>query len=114
MAHVRVIFRLPEVYNLRTTHPLAYVEWMTPFRPPDALTGMYTVSRSSRMHHAYAEIIEADCIVRNCHLLPKHGRVKEADWTAENVADLCRTFYVNSYIDYHSFCLFRLNHNDCI
>ncbi|PSR97599.1 hypothetical protein PHLCEN_2v4306, partial [Hermanssonia centrifuga] len=59
IAHVRAIFKLPATYGIRTLHPLVYVEWFTPFRTPDLLTGMHIVSRSTRMHHVYGEIIEA-------------------------------------------------------
>ena len=111
---MRVIFKLPTLYGIQARHPLVYLEWCTPFRERDSLTGFFTVTKSSRMHRVHAEIVEASRLVRNCHLMPKFGRVKDPSWTAENVADLCRTFYVNSYIDYHMYCLFKLMYNGCI
>ncbi|KAJ7620077.1 hypothetical protein FB45DRAFT_1062475 [Roridomyces roridus] len=90
VAHIKVLFQLPPVYDLHTAHPLAYVEWYTPFSTPDATTGLYTVKPSTRNHHAYGEIIGVDRIVRNCHLLPKYGRVKEHSWTTENVVARCK------------------------
>ncbi|PSR97570.1 hypothetical protein PHLCEN_2v4309 [Hermanssonia centrifuga] len=114
IAHVRAIFKLPATYGIRTLYPLVYVEWFTPFRMPDLWTGMHIVSHSTRMHHIYGEIIEAHRLVRNCHLMAKCGMVKDPSWTSDSVADLCKTFYVNSYIDYHMYCLLRLKYKDSI
>ncbi|KAJ3487506.1 hypothetical protein NLI96_g3483 [Meripilus lineatus] len=62
VAHVRALFQLPEHYRLQSTHPLAYVEWFTPLRTQDPITGMYIISRSTRAHAPYAEVIEASRI----------------------------------------------------
>ncbi|GJF00252.1 hypothetical protein PsYK624_165340 [Phanerochaete sordida] len=80
VALVRVIFKLPSRFGLPLPHPLAYIEWFTPFRQPDAVTGMYTTSRSTRNHKVYAEVIDVARIARNCHLLPKHGAEKDPQW----------------------------------
>ncbi|KAJ7447660.1 hypothetical protein FB451DRAFT_1535820, partial [Mycena latifolia] len=87
VAHVKVLFQLPQVYGLHTAHPLAYVEWYTPFSTPDPVTGLFTLKRSTRNNHVYGEIIGVDRIVRNCHLLPKFGRKKDSSWTTENVVE---------------------------
>ncbi|KAJ7506471.1 Zn-finger domain-containing protein [Mycena galericulata] len=50
VAQIRVIFTLPPQYGTYT-HPLAYIEWFTPFNRPDKTSGMYTIHRSSRAHH---------------------------------------------------------------
>ncbi|KIJ63135.1 hypothetical protein HYDPIDRAFT_156602 [Hydnomerulius pinastri MD-312] len=114
VAQVRAIFRLPTIYGLHSTHPLAYVEWFTPFTTPDPSTGLYTVSRSTRMRHPYAEIIEIDRIVRACHLIPKYGRHIDPAWTSANVGDTCNTFYFNPYIDLHIFCATKAGLAGCI
>ncbi|KAK0421534.1 hypothetical protein EV421DRAFT_2069709 [Armillaria borealis] len=114
VAHVRVLFSLPQLFGVKTNKPLAYVEWFTPFGTPDSQTGLYSLNRSTRYHHVYAEIIEADRIVRNCHLQPKFGRRKDSRWTCENVPDLCSTFYFNTYRDLHLFCMDKLNKKDCV
>ncbi|TFK62068.1 hypothetical protein BDN72DRAFT_730315, partial [Pluteus cervinus] len=49
LAQVRVIFDLPPRFGT-FSHPLAYVEWFTPFGQPDPVTGMYEVRRSTRRH----------------------------------------------------------------
>ncbi|KAH7907825.1 hypothetical protein BJ138DRAFT_1013929 [Hygrophoropsis aurantiaca] len=104
VAQVRVIFRLPQIYGVQIVHPLAYIEWFTPFSPPDTTSGLYSVSRSTRMHQPYAEIIEVNRLVRGCHLIPKFGRHINAAWTSANVGDLCHSFFINPYLDIHTFC----------
>ncbi|KAJ6490457.1 hypothetical protein DFH09DRAFT_1252659 [Mycena vulgaris] len=106
-----VLFQLPEVFRLQTAHPLAYVEWYTPFSTPDPVSGLFTVKRSTQNNHVYGEIIGIDRIVRNCHLLPKFGRKKDSTWTTENVVERCTAFFPSQYSDIHSFCLFRVGKN---
>ena len=113
VARVRVIFRLPDIYGLKTTHPLAYIEWFTPFRAIDKPSGLYILSPSTRQHQPYGEIIELDRIVRSCHLIPR-SRNLDRSWTRDNVADFCNSFYFNSYIDLHMFCMFRLGKRGCV
>ncbi|KAI0690630.1 hypothetical protein BC835DRAFT_1280656 [Cytidiella melzeri] len=108
IAHVRAIFNVPKHFNVGNAHPLVYLEWFTPFHTPDTVTGLHIITRSTRRHLPYGEIVEADRIVRNCYLQPKCGRVQDVGWTSEAVKDKCRVFYVNSYIDYHMFLLLRL------
>ncbi|KAJ7867072.1 hypothetical protein B0H14DRAFT_3084139 [Mycena olivaceomarginata] len=31
VAHIKVLFQLPQIYGLHMAHPLAYIEWYTPF-----------------------------------------------------------------------------------
>lgn len=105
LAHVRVLFRLPPIYRIKTRHPLAYVEWYTPFGTPDPATGLHTVKKSSRNRRVYGEIIEVDRIVRNCHVMPKYG---PSSWTSENVVDHCSAFYPSPYSDTHMFVLMKV------
>ncbi|KAJ6619442.1 hypothetical protein B0H10DRAFT_2163885 [Mycena sp. CBHHK59/15] len=73
IAQVKVIFQLPKHYPStgKPSVPLAYIEWMTPLRTPDPLDGYYHLTRSSRQHGPYAEIITMDRIVRNVMLIPQ-------------------------------------------
>lgn len=117
VAQVKVIFTLPErAYGLKVSQPLAYIEWFTPFHSYDAATEMFTVSRSTRNHRAYGEVVEADRIARNCHLVPKWSETWDSQTTSvvSRDAEHCRSFYFNPYIDYHMFCLFKLRKNGCI
>lgn len=80
----------------------------------DPASDLQTITRSTRMHLPYAEILEVDRIVRNCHLIPKFGRVKEPSWTADNVTELCETFYFNTYIDLHLFVMVKARLRGCV
>ncbi|KAL6305612.1 hypothetical protein BKA93DRAFT_844890 [Sparassis latifolia] len=88
IAHIRAIFTLPHYYPARTQHPLAYIEWFTPFHRKDQDSGLYIVSASTRMHQPYGEIITIDRIAQNCHLIPVFGCKMDSRWTAKNVTEL--------------------------
>ncbi|KAJ7127996.1 hypothetical protein C8R44DRAFT_548014, partial [Mycena epipterygia] len=57
VAQVKVIFKLPSHYPVKSKVPLAYIEWFTPLRTPDPIDGYYHISRSTRQQKPYAEII---------------------------------------------------------
>ncbi|KAE9385288.1 hypothetical protein BT96DRAFT_960766 [Gymnopus androsaceus JB14] len=60
VAHIRAIFSLPAIYGVLQTTPLAYIEWLTPFATPNSSDGLYHLTRSTRRHHVYAEIIDVE------------------------------------------------------
>ncbi|KAI0709807.1 hypothetical protein C8Q76DRAFT_624659 [Earliella scabrosa] len=108
VARVRAIFQLPTHYGSQFQHhPVAYVEWFTPFRQPDPETGMYKVSHSTRAHRRRSSIIPITQIVRSVHLIPIWGKAVDRTWTSDNVLDKCRRFYVNPYLCHHDFVLFK-------
>jgi hypothetical protein len=47
VAQVHLFFDLPSHFG-PFPHPLAYIEWFTPLGRPDASTGLYSISRSTR------------------------------------------------------------------
>ncbi|KAG6810015.1 hypothetical protein H0H92_013701 [Tricholoma furcatifolium] len=97
VAQVRVIFELPS--HLGTyPHPLAYVEWFTPLGQPHAVTGLYTVSRSTRHHSRNAAVIPVSKIVRGCHLMGKCASGIDRKWTMYTIMDLTTQFYLNPYL----------------
>ena len=106
VGQVRAIFNLPPQFG-SYLHPLAYVEWFTPLRTRDNVTGMYSVSRSTRLGRRNAEVLSATCIVRACHLVGKTGREIDHRWTTGNVLEEAHTFWVNNYIDVDTFILTR-------
>ncbi|KAJ6516654.1 Zn-finger domain-containing protein [Mycena vitilis] len=106
-AQIRTIFMLPPQYG-QYPHPLAYVEWFTPFNRPDAISGLYTIQRSSRARRRNAAIISIEHIVRTCHLTAKSGSKIDRRWTTDNVMDQATQFYLNPYIDVDSFARDRL------
>ncbi|KAJ7160367.1 hypothetical protein C8R46DRAFT_1286061 [Mycena filopes] len=105
IAQVKVIFQLPTHYLAKSPQPLAYVEWFTPFRAPNAVDGYYHVNRSTRKISGrdgpYAEVIPIDRIIRNAMLVPLTFNQDSK-------------FRVNSHIDGHAFCLFKLGLRDCL
>lgn len=113
VAHIKVLFTLPSHFKLDAPL-LAYVEWFTPFHTRDVATNMFVVSRSTRRHQTYGEVVEADRIVRSCHLMPKYSQSLNEMWSSTAVTELCKTWYFNHYIDYHMYCMVRLGHKDCI
>ncbi|KDQ53785.1 hypothetical protein JAAARDRAFT_90222, partial [Jaapia argillacea MUCL 33604] len=54
-------------------HPLAYIEWFTPFNKPDVGTGMMVLSRSTHNHRQNAAVISMERIIQSCHLMGKLG-----------------------------------------
>lgn len=107
VSRVRAIFRLPDAYGRQFKHPVAYVEWFTPFRQPDPETGMFKVSHSTRMHRRHASIIPVTQIIRSCHLLPVWGKQVDPKWTSSNVLSQCTRFFVNPYLRHQDFVLFK-------
>ncbi|KAI0688324.1 hypothetical protein BC835DRAFT_1550045 [Cytidiella melzeri] len=107
VAQVRVIFCLPETVSYLSKHPLAYVEWFTPFQPYGDITGMFSVAPSQRNRRRRVSIIPITAIVRSCHLIPVWGRAANIHWTSENVLERCTRFYVNTYLRHTDFVLFR-------
>ncbi|KAH9951748.1 hypothetical protein B0H21DRAFT_775908 [Amylocystis lapponica] len=108
VARVRAIFRIPADFGAHASeHPLAYVEWFTPFRDPVPDIGMHKVSHSTRNHRRRASIIPITQIERSCHLIPCWRREMVRSWTSAEVLDQCKTFYVNPYLRHEDFVLFR-------
>ena len=118
IAQLRAIFDLPDYYlkilldQFKT--PLAYIEWFMLFHSHNSNTSMFVVSQSTQMHCSFTEVIPIERFMCSCHLIPDFGNEMDHRWTADNVGLVCDCFFVNPYVDYHSFCLFKLGHRNCI
>lgn len=105
-----MIFELPADYG-RLSHPLAYIDWFTPFGRLDNNTGMHQVSRSTRNRKPNADIVTVDRILGACHLVGKSGLEIDRSWGSENVLETASVFLVNPYITIDCFSgsgLYRL------
>ncbi len=108
VARVHVIFQLPSHCPLSSDEPLAYIEWFTPLRTPDCITGFHHVSASTRRRNGidgpYAEIITISRIVRSAMLIP----------IASGASNTRQQYLVNSHIDKYLFRMFKLSADDCL
>ncbi|KAG2160175.1 uncharacterized protein EDB93DRAFT_1113727 [Suillus bovinus] len=104
---MEVIFSLPSkslsllvAPTVQVPSHLAYIEWFTPFRStPDQCHGLYKLSRSFRGGEKLT--------MRSVHLIPNFGAVVPREWTSDTVLDDCNTFWLNSYLDRYTFCIFK-------
>jgi hypothetical protein len=88
------------------TWPCALVHWFSAEdRLPDDDTGMWIVypDREADGRPVLA-VIHVDTILRAAHLLPVFGpKPVPADLHFSDTLDAFQTFYVNKYIDHHSY-----------
>ncbi|TFK52086.1 hypothetical protein OE88DRAFT_1679776 [Heliocybe sulcata] len=112
VGQIRVVFRLPKRATddlfpglIDLPEHLAYIEWFTLFSVrPDRDHRMYKISRQLRNDGArIASIIPISNIRRSCHLLPEFGPVVPREWTSSNVLDEARYFFVNCFLDRHTY-----------
>ncbi len=111
VAQLRVIFSIPEgarnvlfTPGTKISRHLAYVEWFSKFTAnPEPDHWMYKLSRAMKDSFRYATIIPIANIRRSVLLFPKFGPVAPPHWTSENVLEECNTFYLDPFVDDHSY-----------
>jgi hypothetical protein len=105
VAQLRLIFTMPDhLCTPKMPKRLAYIEWFTHFRAPNADSGFHSVSRSHQNRMPSAAIIPIDSIVSSCHLVPKFGtKFHPARWDSSKILDECTTFLLNKHISIATF-----------
>ena len=88
------------------SYPCALVHWYSTSDDPDPDTGLWVVQPElTRRGGRHMSVIHVDSIIRGAHLLPKFLSdapvYREINYT--NVLDLYASFYVNKFIDHHTF-----------
>lgn len=112
VGQVRVVFTLPRrgIPNLFppgvvVPQHLAYIEWFTAFpSTPEPNHGMYKISRCLAPDGGHlASVIPVVNIRRSAHLFPRFRSVAPREWKSSTVLDECRTFFVSSFLDRHTY-----------
>ena len=102
---VRVLcfFKLPCTNSL--SYPCALVHWFDYVTgEPDELTGMWMVKLSFQNRNRHLAVIHIDMIICAAHLIPIFGKeFVPPNVTYHSSLDDYRGFYINHFIDHHSF-----------
>ncbi len=86
-------------------YPCALVRWFTVAGDgPDEDTGMWIVRPSDDQGDSEISVIHLDCVVRAAHLVAvfDHNFLPK-DFLSHCYLDAFNAYYVNKYIDHHSF-----------
>jgi len=103
VAGIQVIFTLP-LHLSNFHHPLAYIHWFMPIHVGDDTIGMYHVAHSTWNHKPHAAVVNVECILQDCHLLPRFGSAPVPhSWFEGQVLDMASDFYINRYINFYLF-----------
>ncbi|KAG2148849.1 hypothetical protein DEU56DRAFT_753087 [Suillus clintonianus] len=115
VGQVRAVFALPAKSipllfppTVEVPNHLAYIEWFTPFlSAPDRHHGLHKLLRSMDGGEKVASVVPLANIVRSVHLILNFGAVVPREWTSNTVLDDCNSFWLNSYLDRYTFCIFK-------
>lgn len=104
VARVRLFFS----FTFRNKfYPCALVNWYSCVgNGPDDDTGMWIVEAEKDARGApRAAVVHLDTLVRAAHLIGIYGDGFYPKITPEQSLDFFRTFYVNKFVDHHSFAI---------
>ncbi|CAE6457916.1 unnamed protein product [Rhizoctonia solani] len=111
VGRVRLIFKLPSHYNI--PDPLVYIQrFDTPSRNPLVSVNMHGIQWMRHIpqwgRRRVEEVVPLAFIRRTCHLIPQFGVpsiTSSVDGDPSDPLTLFEKFYVNSYLDLHTFQL---------
>ncbi|KAG1720830.1 hypothetical protein EDB19DRAFT_1646858, partial [Suillus lakei] len=69
--------------------------------------GPYKLSQSLHGGKKVASVVPEVNIVHSVHLILNFGAIIPREWTSDTVLDDCHTFWLNSYLDGYTFCIFK-------
>lgn len=75
----------------------------------DPDTGLSVATWATNRGNHQAEVIPLGDIEQAIHLVPKFGKAMDKSWTERNVFEKSNKFYVNKFINMHTFILFQTN-----
>ncbi|KAF9487600.1 hypothetical protein BDN71DRAFT_1404502 [Pleurotus eryngii] len=111
MSVVRVQLLFSFIHD-STTIPCAFVEWFQQYsQRPDPDTGMWIVRPETSGHHdtPVLSVIHLDSLLWLAHLLPIFASTSlPYNFSHVDSLDAFRAFYINKYIDHHTFELLSL------
>ena len=101
---VRILLFFSFVFDGKT-HPCALVRWFSPIAEEcDEDTGMWMVQPEVEDDGSPTiSVLHLDCIFRAAHLLPIYGDDPIGLVSPHDSLDAFSAFYVNKYIDHHTF-----------
>jgi len=102
MRVVRVLLFFSIEYN-REKYPCAFVEWFETVAP-DSVTGLWVVRPECTGGSRDKSVLHLDTFLRAAHLIPVYGNQKiPLDFHFSFSLDSFQAYYVNKYIDHHTF-----------
>ena len=102
MAVVRILLFFSVAYN-GVEYPCALVEWFKRLGP-DPVTGMWVVCPDRTRGRRDRTVIHLDSFLRAAHLIPVYGNQKiPREFVHSFSLDTFEAYYVNKYIDHHSY-----------
>ncbi|KAG9073879.1 hypothetical protein FS749_014599 [Ceratobasidium sp. UAMH 11750] len=113
IGRIRLIFKLPPRYRIDDTLVLIQRFRITSYTQPNKKMGMYKVARERYTEadgRGYREaIVPLSHVRRSCHLVPEFGTATATpiidSRTPFDALEAYENFYLNSYLDLHSFRL---------
>ncbi|KAF9501414.1 hypothetical protein BDN71DRAFT_1380166 [Pleurotus eryngii] len=104
VVHLRLLFSFK---HIGVTYPCTLVEWLDRVgQQPDPEMGLWVVKPDLHgcNEDAFCTVVHLDCLLCAAHLVPVFGhRFLPSGFKHQYSLDSFHAFFVNKYIDYHTF-----------